>query len=767
MSGASGTLFGPAAGLDTIRGTIHRIVYNENGRTIAKITLARESLTDRDGKRRPSIMSVLGAMAEPQIGQMYEFCGAMEWDGKYKQHQLKFESYRTVLPDDRDGIVSYLVDVARWVGPAIAKQLVDAFGDQTLTVLKTEPDRVKAMGVPNLTVERIQEMQTSLQLNEKLEAAMVEVNNLLNGCMGPTTVRKAIKKWGCDAATFIKENPFVLMSLYGVGFVSADAVHKKLNGDPAAIARHHAAVCHVLSEAAGREGHTVLPIDRVTQDASRLVGALRPEVFEHCIQEQAIGCDGATVSLADNSGAEKYIAAKIASMLARAGEEADRRLYPEISTEGLADDQAAAVRAFQNSPVFILCGAPGTGKTYTLARIVRTCKGNAIQVALCAPTGKAAKQMALALADVCADVQAQTIHSLLQPLVDEETGEFSFQRNETNPLDADLVVVDEFSMVDVSLCRSLLRAIPDTSRLLIVGDHYQLPSVGPGAVLRDLLAADVPHHELTAIKRNAGLIVRACHAIKDGRVPEPASRLDLENGANWRHIPAGDPAEIKAIIETLIRNQLPKAGINMRWGWQLISPTNEAGELSCDALNELARGILNPTEQPPKGLHFAVGDKVVRCKNGIAIGRVLPEVAEVDESVQVPPGLDAEIRIVNGDIGFVRGIDDKRIEVDLRYPRRRVFIGRSAHHLKRAYCLTCHKMQGSEVPVVILPLHQSYARMPMVTREWLYTALSRAKQFIVTVGDIEAMRPMVRRVGTHLRGTRLRGMLEQLKGFEI
>ena len=278
-------------------------------------------------------------------------------------------------------------------------------------------------------------------------------------------------------------------------------------------------------------------------------------------------------------------------------------------------------------------------------------------------------------------------------------------------------------------------------------------------MLRDLLRAGLPHFELKTIKRNAGLIVKACHAIKDGRSPSPAEKLDLDGGSNWRHLEAADTESIKNIVHTLISKTLPGLGIDKLWGQQLISPVNERGPLSCDALNELAQGLLNPGAVPVDKLAFRIGDKVVRCKNGNTKGVMLPEKDQV-EGVQDRG--DGEIRVVNGDIGVVEDIDKRHITVKFLYPARRAFIRRTEHHLKLAYCLTCHKMQGSEVDAVVLPLHRSIARLPMVSREWLYTAVSRAKKILITVGDLDALAPMVARVGTNQRNTMLRQLFEKL-----
>ncbi|HSW44085.1 MAG TPA: AAA family ATPase, partial [Phycisphaerae bacterium] len=494
-------------------------------------------------------------MAEPQIGQLYEFSGKVSFNDKFRCHQIQFAHYRTILPTDAEGIFSYLVDVARWVGPSIAQAIVKEFGSATLEIIKQTPEKVQAMNVKGLTAARLDEMRKSLIDNEALEAATVEVNNLLSGAVGPATVRKAIKKWGCNAATLIRQNPYMLTALPGIGFLSADAVHRKLDGDPQAIARHRAALLHVLGEAAAREGHTLISLTRARLDTGRLVGSLLPAAEDP--DNASIIRDDATesIALSDLAGAEHYIAHKLTDMI-RYTPDVDEIGFPAIDTDGLAGDQAEAVKAFRPASVFALVGAPGTGKTYTVARIVKSLRDAGRPVLLAAPTGKAAKQMTVALSETCGG-EARTIHSLLEPQVDEDSGEFTFTRGEHLPLEAEIVVIDEASMIDVRLFRSLLKALPARCRLLIVGDHYQLPSVGPGAVLRDLLRASLPHVELKEIKRNAGLIVRACHAIKDGRIPRPAERLNLETGDNWRHIEVGDPESIKLVIHTLIGKAIP------------------------------------------------------------------------------------------------------------------------------------------------------------------------------------------------------------------
>ncbi|MBK8916331.1 MAG: AAA family ATPase [Phycisphaerales bacterium] len=763
----------------TIRATLTSIRWQERGRVIA---VARSD-------KAPRTLHVIGEMVDPTIGACYEFTGTLAFNDKYQTHEMRFVAYRTILPSDSDGIRRYLIDVAKWVGPTTATAIVAEFGANTLDVIRDQPHRLTH--IPGLTAARVEELRSSLASNAAREAAMIEINSIIGGAMPPAIVRRAIKEWGSDAAHRIRENPFVLTQLHGVGFASADAVRRRLGIADSDLIRHAAAAVHVVREQAGMRGHTVLRQAAALAAVRQIVGEPHPEIFGDAMPMELVKCDGGDGGNggdggdSSNSGgsgnsskvaeplialerlvvAEQYIASKIATQLHSAATEP----WP-IDTTGLGADQAEAVSRFADSAVFILCGAPGTGKTYTVARIVDSARRAGKTVLLCAPTGKAAKQMATALSGVVGDYGsggggATTIHSLLEPQVDEDTGAFTFMRGEHDPLQCDLLVVDEFSMVDVPLAASLLRALAPDSRLLIVGDHYQLSSVGPGAVLRDLLAAGVPSFELREIKRNAGRIVRACHAIKDGVYPRPSDRLDLSAGENWRHVEVAGTDGIVGVVEELIRNKLPAMGIEPTWQSQVITATNESGPLSCERLNGVVRALLNPVARDTPGVPFRVGDKVVRTKNGFAPSAFNGDGATKTPSGTVPAASSAtkaagsatpdEVRIVNGDLGTVEDVTARHVVVQLRYPDRRVVLPRGEHHLRQAYCLTCHKMQGSEVDVVILPLHRSSMSTPVVSREWVYTAFSRAKRFLVTVGVLDSIRGALRRVSTAMRETSL------------
>lgn len=407
------------------------------------------------------------------------------------------------------------------------------------------------------------------------------------------------------------------------------------------------------------------------------------------------------------------------------------------------DEQQDAIAMMDTNDIGILFGAPGTGKTTVLKEILSRIDSNGLSVHLAAPTGKAAKRMSEATGH-----RATTIHKMLEPWMD--GNEFQFKRNEENPLQVDVIVIDEASMVTNSLMASIMRAIVPSEtihkynrvrghKILIVGDNYQLPSVGPGAVLRDLIAsAAIPMVELTKIQRNSGDIVKACHQIKDGEVYQPSGRLDIEAGANLRHLEAGSQDAILSTIDTVIQ-KFQADGFDPIWDMQVLSPINERSPLSCAGLNERLQKSLNqaPVSDDCK---FKPGDKVLYTKN--------EEAETTDRKVTF---------LINGDLGTVIDVPSdggSRMVVRFYSPDRDVSIPKKSKYLILAYACTVHRYQGSEAPVIIIPVHPSISFL--MDRPWIYTAISRAAKACVTIGEFDVIRRAIGRTVSYDRKTFLR-----------
>lgn len=401
----------------------------------------------------------------------------------------------------------------------------------------------------------------------------------------------------------------------------------------------------------------------------------------------------------------------------------------------LTDEQQAAVEMIKIHQFSILTGGPGTGKTTTVKEILTWAEGKRLSISQCAPTGKAAKRMMEAT-----DRYAMTIHSLLGATM--ENNEFVFGFNGLNPLPCDFLIVDEVSMVTNNLMADLLRAVDaGHTKVLFVGDHGQLPSVGPGAVLRDMLASkSIPHVELTRIHRNSGEIVKACHRINKGELYPAGDKLDVENGFNLRHIEISSVAGIQQVIRKLFPKMVER-GFDPVWDVQVLSPTNSRSVLSCDGLNGVLQDQLNPLAAggtQPEGTKFREEDKVIQIKN-----------TRLDDVNGNPTFL------VNGDMGQVINLRDDRNKMTVRFfdPERVVSISKKKNDLLLAYCITCHRAQGSEAPVIIIPVHKTFQFI--VNRNWIYTAISRAKVMCFTVGQFAAIEKAIGREEMSVRSTLL------------
>jgi exodeoxyribonuclease V alpha subunit len=711
---------------DVVTGILGRIRYHENGFLIAEVE------QDAGGKA----LVVKGNCLAPQLGARYEFRGA--WVADKFGKAFKFDEYEVSMPTSIEAIRKYIL-AAKWIGPSTAAAVVKRYGEDTLRVLKEEPSRVAAE-VSGVTQERAEEIAEALRANEANEKILVGLNEILSGTgIGKWQMGQIIGKWGKHALEYIQADPFALTIFNGIGFLMADKVRERLripHNDPSRI---RAGILYVLKEAAASEGHTYLPerdfMDRATV-ALRVQRIEVTEQVQQMVEERELVLSesrqpfqvGWMLALASLRRAEERIAQKIEALLRYPRAEES---HPGTDSTGLAEDQAGALGIAVKSNVYIVTGAPGTGKTYLIRRLIESFGPEAL-VTLCAPTGKAAKRMFEQTLR-----PASTIHSTLGA---EKTSEgWHFFHNAERPLAADILVVDETSMLDVKIGADLFDAIDPSTRVFIVGDTNQLPSVGPGNVLRDLIASGlVPTAELNIIKRQdeGALIVRNCHAIKNGH------NITIDNGSkDFFWIEEDSETAIAGHIVDLVTRRLPSFyKVDPVREIQVLAPLREKGDVSCKVLNKVLQEALN-SNRADGGRKFAIGDKVIQTKNEWTLG------------------------LVNGDVGFVYGIDDEEKVYRVRFedPEREVELTFGKNDLELAYCLTVHKFQGSEARVIVIPVHKAQGPTVM-QRNWLYTAISRAREVCVLVGQSGEVPKIIKRQQHQKRWTALEETLLQLRG---
>ena len=417
----------------------------------------------------------------------------------------------------------------------------------------------------------------------------------------------------------------------------------------------------------------------------------------------------------------------------------------------LTGQQKATLEMVKQNRVSVLTGGPGTGKTTTTLSIIEWAASENMNIIQAAPTGKAAKRMMESTGHY-----ASTIHTMLGCIFD--NGNFQFAHNKDNPLQTDLLILDEISMITNDLmCRVLEAVNPKRTRVLLVGDQDQLPSVGAGAILRDILGSKtIPHIELDVIHRNSGAIVTACHKIKNGQLYFPAKSLDLsaDPPVNLIHIECSTPEMTLAGVEAMVCNRMPLRGYDPINDIQVLSPVNTKGLLSCESINGVLRDRLNPDtggmfgdgggEQYP----FRPGDKVINTKNS---------------RLQTTTG--EEVMIVNGDIGIVKEIRGKDIVINFLDPDREVEIPKKDKHLLHAYCITCHKFQGSEAPVIIIPVHRQFNYF--LSNSWIYTAISRGKEIVITLGDFNTIERAIKNRVPNNRKTKLAERIVDIRRNQI
>jgi exodeoxyribonuclease V alpha subunit len=794
--------------MESIDGVISRIVFHKPSKYSAggqPFCIARLA----------NGLSVKGNMLRPVEGEAYRFWGEMKSQKGDFGQAFEFHSYEPIV-DERsaDGVASYLAAHVDGIGRAKAAKLVEHFGPGTLPILRAEPGR--ALEVAGITAEIVESIKAHFADSKTFDpVAYAKLLSLFSDIRLPKRVIEGLlKTYGSSAPEEVTRNPYILCQFPRVGWKTVDAFAiSKAGYDPSGIERHEAAVLESLERFAA-DGHTAATEGELSTLASDLLGQrLDPAALDGLIRSAEVvetsDDHGHIYQIAALAMAEATIAAKLSS-LAETGKPLAFDLADPawVMETGLGGDQAAAVRIVADNPVSIISGPPGTGKSYTLSRLLGRMVANGVSgIRVTAPTGKAAKRAAELLAQVpgCEDIPSTTVHRALAPQPNEAPAgiptddarfgrgreEFGFGRNEACPLDDQVVVVDETSMLDVRLLASLLNAIKPGTRLIFVGDHNQLPSVGPGSVLRDMMAAGVPTAVLEQIRRSdgGGTVVRACHAIKDGLIPDDADEINLPT-QNWIHIEIADPHDIAAKIVEL--HSAPARTFDRVWDRQVVTPQKQKLAFACDNLNRLLSAALNPQpldgrggsgsdDSEEGGPDFRPGDKVVRVKNGI-----VDELVEwSDQDDDDAPGGKAipdliwdgrswfarEIPVVNGDMGTVEGIVETRkgvfVIVRFRDPDRLCRLAYAESKIISAYAMTCHKAQGSGFPYVIVPVHHAFywdakREKGIFNREWIYTAISRAEKLLVTVGQWSAIEAAVGRKTVHKRRTTLERRLGEM-----
>jgi exodeoxyribonuclease V alpha subunit len=689
----------------TIEGVLERIVYfnEENNFTVARLQTGKSQIT------------IIGNLPSPNPGETIRLRGEWVRDAKFGQ-QFRVESCLSVLPSTLAGIERYLGSgLVKGIGPIFAKKIVAKFGLDTLNVIEAKPEKLlEVEGIGHIRLERISQ---SCQEQKAIREVMVFLQGY--GVSSAYAV-KIFKAYGNKSIFIVKGNPYRLaLDISGIGFKTADKIARNLGIVPSATIRIEAGILHVLSELL-HEGHVYYPQDKLTSTAAELLEVDQTKVepgLASLVQQHRVIIDqqeeNKTVYLTPLYVAEVNVARRLENLLKAPKqmfsidmEKAIQWVQQSMKME-LAEGQKEAIRKAITTKVLVITGGPGTGKTTLLNCLIRILEDKHQSVALASPTGRAAKR----LAEVTGRT-AKTIHRLLEY----SPKEGGFKRNEDNPLNADWVIIDEVSMMDILLMNHLLKAIPQMTTLVMVGDVDQLPSVGPGNVLRDIIASGrVETVELVEVFRQAqeSLIVINAHRINRGEFP-----LVTPQGKkpDFYFIERNEPEEVLALIKDLLSNRLPHAfQLDSRNDIQVMTPMHR-GVVGVSNINAELRMLLNPTgnEVTLGGRSFRVNDKVMQIIN------------------------DYKKEVFNGDIGRIAGIDEEQQKLVVSYDDRLVDYDFSElDELVLASAISIHKSQGSEYPAVIISiLPQHYM---MLQRNLLYTAVTRAKKLVVLIGSRKAI----------------------------
>ena len=718
---------------ETLEGVIESVVYHgeDTGFTVCRVSV-------------PGMLQMataVGPFTSPVVGESVRLHGEWARHPKFGM-QFRFERYETLRPATVEAIEKYLGSgMIRGIGPVMAKRLVRHFRERTLDILDADPGKVRE--VAGIGPKRAGMLQEAWREQKGIQNVML----FLQGhAVSAAYAVRIYRHYGDAAVRLVEEDPYRLArDIRGIGFKTADRIARAVGIAQDSPKRLAAGLEHVLLEATD-EGHTYLPKDRLIERAAEVleVGVeVAQEALEDCLTaaeeerrlDEEVGPDGARgVFLRQLLRIEKGLAAHIKRVMEAAPARPPARAHtlrwlertgPKRGLE-LSEQQVEAVVEALRRPLLVITGGPGTGKTTITRTIVEACEALGRRLALASPTGRAAKR----LTEVTGR-PATTIHRLLG--VDPQT--FRFKHDEREPLEIDFLIVDEVSMLEVALARDLLRAVPDHCQVVLIGDADQLPAVGAGNVLGDLIRSRAaPVCRLTHVFRQAAqsMIIRSAHRVNQGEFPVtvPWGKWREENCVLVEEEDIGGLAER---VTRIVTEELPRRGV-LPNDTQVIAPLYR-GEAGVTRLNELLQERLNPPAtgraEVRRGGHlFRVGDRVLQTTN------------------------DYDKNVFNGDIGIVSGVDPVQQLLRVAFPESLVQYDFSeTDRLQLAYALTVHKSQGSEYPVVVLVMHRSH--YIMLQRNLLYTGLTRARKLLVIAGDRGALWRAVRNDRMAQRWSRL------------
>lgn len=704
-------------------------------------------------------IKIVGIFDSVNIGESLEVEGEFTYDNKYGE-QLNVTSYRKKLPSSVVEIERYLSSgIIATIGPKNAGYIVEKFGKKSLDIVFDETDRlIEVRGIGKKSIEKIKKSVEELRFSKNILFYLSGLGISLS------LSKKIYSIFREDTLEIINENPYKLIkNVKGIGFLKADEIALKNNLDKTSPYRIESAIIYILTQKAINFGHVFYPKEKLTEEVSSLIG-IEKNLIEPIYMNLLLSSDIVVDNSFDEPNiyldylyiSESYIASKLAKMALNEDFKIlfniDKEVKKSIENQSikLSEIQIDAIKSCFEENISIITGGPGTGKTTIINTISKIFIENGYNISLCAPTGRAAKRI-----EETTRIEAKTIHRMLGyiPSSYDDIGHFEY--NEDNPLDTDVIIIDEMSMVDIVLFEKLLRGIKDNTKLIIVGDVDQLPSVGAGNVLKDLINSNkIKYTKLIDIFRqseNSNIIVNA-HKINNGKEP-----ILNEKNSDFFFLNTDAPSITRNIVVDLISRRLPKAyGYDYSKDIQILTQSRK-GICGVFELNKLLQDILNPkTEASDEILVgnklFRVNDKVMQTKNNYNLSFIDDEGEE-------------NFGVYNGDMGHIIFIDksSNKLTVEMDDKRLIEYSLEDLDNLELAYAITIHKSQGSEFKSVIIPMFDGYKLLQ--TRNLLYTAITRAKENIVIVGDKNVMNNMIRNNTINSRYSNLEKRIQHFYGL--